>query len=475
MTSRSVPLLAVDIRHPQDVVTCRQTARHVAGLLGFSPPEQTSVATAVSEIARNAFRYAGGGRAEFAVGRDDEAGVPLLVVTVADSGPGIADLAPILDGRYRSATGMGIGIAGSRRLSDRFSIESAPGTGTTVMLGRRLPRRGVDVGERRLAEIAAELAVRPPQTLIEEVQQQNTELLAAVAELKARQAEVERLNAELAETNRGVLALYAELDEKAGSLERASAYKSRFLSDMTHELRTPLNAMVSLSGLLLDRVDGDLTSEQEIQVTFIRRSAVSLSEMVNDLLDLAKIEAGKVDLRLAEAWVVDLLAALRGIFRPLVPADGKVRLTVVDPPPSLLPLLTDEQKVAQVLRNLVSNALKFTEQGEVRVWAEQGKAGEPGPADDSEAASEPGRSAVVRFHVADTGIGIAPDDLPRIFEDFTQVDSHVQRRVRGTGLGLPLSRKLARLLGGNVTVDSIPGRGSTFTLTVPVTSSDRSD
>ena len=128
------------------------------------------------------------------------------------------------------------------------------------------------------------------------MQQQNRELLQALDDLRARQAEVERLNAELAETNRGVLALYAELDDKAESLRRASEHKSRFLSDMSHELRTPLNAMISLSRLLLDRADGDLTPEQEKQVALIHQSATSLGEMVNDLLDLAKIEAGKTDL-----------------------------------------------------------------------------------------------------------------------------------------------------------------------------------
>jgi signal transduction histidine kinase len=476
------PLIAVDVRHAQDVVACRQLARQVAALLGFSPPEQTSVATAVSEVARNAFRYAGGGRVEFAVGPDDEGGGaggggggggaadghPLLLVRVADTGPGIADLQAVLDGRHRSAAGtpgagtLGTGLAGARRLSDRFAVASTPGAGTTVTLGRRLPKRGADLTDRRLAAVAAELAVRPPATLVEEVQQQNTELLRAMADLQARQAEVERLNAELAETNRGVLALYAELDEKAASLERASAYKSRFLSDMTHELRTPLNAMVSLSGLLLDRTDGDLTAEQETQVSLIRRSAVSLSQMVDDLLDLAKIEAGKVDLRVSAVDVGDLLAALRGIFRPLVPAGGRVRLVVDDPPAGLGPLHTDEQKVSQVLRNLVSNALKFTEHGEVRVWVEP--AGDPAVGGDGAIAAG---ANVVRFRVSDTGIGIAAADQPRIFDDFTQVDSSVQRRVRGTGLGLPLSRKLARLLGGEVGVVSEPGRGSTFTLVLP--------
>jgi signal transduction histidine kinase len=481
---KSHPLLTVEIRQEQDVVLCRQRARQIAGLLGYTQPEQTSVATAVSEIARNAFRYAGGGRAEFSLAADAD-GRSLLLARVSDRGPGIPNLQQILDGQYRSTTGMGIGLTGSRRLSDHFAIDAPAGRGTVVTLGRRLPSRAPPVGPPLVATITAELAQRPPQNLLEEAQQQNRELLRAMELLQLRQEEVERLNAELAETNRGVLALYAELDEKAVSLERASAYKSRFLSDMSHELRTPLNAMISLSGLLLDRTDGELTGEQEHQVSLIRRSAQSLTDMVNDLLDLAKIEAGKIDLRVAPFETADLLAALRGIFRPLVPADGKVRFVVDDPPPGLPTLQSDEGKLSQILRNLASNALKFTEQGEVRVWVEYDQAHSGSPAApprvdgartaadaendgkaDEDNAGRPG-PGLIRFRVADTGIGIAPDDQPRIFDDFTQVDSPIQRRVRGTGLGLPLSRKLARLLGGDVMVQSRPGAGSTFTVTIP--------
>ena len=473
---KSYPLLAVEIRQEQDVVLCRQRARQIAGLLGFTQPEQTSVATAVSEIARNAFRYAGRGRAEFALAPADEQGRPLLVVRVTDQGPGIPNLQQILAGQYRSTTGMGLGLLGSRRLSDRFDVASEPGKGTTVSLGRVLPQRAQAVTPQLVASVTAELAQRPPTNLLEEAQQQNRELLGAMELLRVRQEEVERLNAELAETNRGVLALYAELDEKAESLRRASEYKSRFLSDMTHELRTPLNAVVSLAALLLDRTDGDLTGEQEVQVRLIRKSALSLSEMVNDLLDLAKIEAGKVDVRVAPFDAADLLTALRGIFRPLVAADGPVRFVADDPPPGLPPLASDEGKVAQILRNLVSNALKFTERGEVRVSIFYDPPGSPAApprvgaerSGEGEGGGEGSGGGTVRFDVSDTGIGIAAADQPRIFDDFTQVDSAIQRRVRGTGLGLPLSRKLARLLGGDVTVQSRPGAGSTFTLVVPL-------
>ena len=259
-------------------------------------------------------------------------------------------------------------------------------------------------------------------------------------------AEIERLAAELEETNRGVMALYAELDDRAEDLRRASEVKSRFLSDVSHELRTPLASVLNLSRLLLDRTDGPLTAEQELQVQLIRRSTESVTELVNDLLDLAKIEAGKTTLRVTPFTATELFAALRGMFRPLL--TERVAL-VVDEPDGVPTLRTDEGRVSQILRNFISNALKFTESGEVRLSACRAPNGR------------------IRFDVSDTGIGIAPEDQGRIFEEFTQVDVPVQRRVRGTGLGLPLSRKLATLLGGEIVMRSAVGAGSTFSLIIP--------
>jgi len=265
--------------------------------------------------------------------------------------------------------------------------------------------------------------------------------------LRAREAEIDRLSQELAETNRGVLALYAELDDRAQALGQMSETKTRFLSDMSHELRAPLASMINLTRLLLARADGPLTAEQVYQVTLIQRSAESLSEMVDDLLDISKIEARKVDLRLEEVSIAEVLAGLRGMFRPLATNEG-VALVFEDPDEPIV-LTTDAQRVAQVLRNFVSNALKFTTEGEVRVSARVAD------------------GDVVILEVADTGAGIAPEDQARIFEDFAQVDGPIQKRVRGTGLGLPLTRKLAALLGGEVRLESRLGEGSRFSLVVP--------
>jgi len=227
------------------------------------------------------------------------------------------------------------------------------------------------------------------------------------------------------------VALYAELDEKADHLRRADDMKTRFLSNMSHEFRTPLNSIQALTRLLLERSDGGLTSERTRQVEFIRKAAQDLTELVNDLLDLAKVEAGKTVVRPIEFEAANLFGALRGMLRPLL-VNESVALVFEDTS-SVPTLFQDEGKVSQILRNFISNALKFTERGEVRVSATF--------VDDEMA---------VAFSVADTGIGIAAEDQERIFHQFGQLENPLQRKVRGTGLGLPLTKKLVEILGGRL-------------------------
>ena len=439
-------ILSVAVAREHDVVSARQRARQVAELLGFDGQDQTRIATAVSEIARNAFRYAKGGRVEFAV--EGRTAPQLLVVTVSDTGPGITDLPAILGGEYRSATGMGLGIVGARRLMDAFDVRTTAGGGTTVSMRKLLPRRAEPLGPADIAAVTAELARQRASDPLAEVLAQNQELLRTLEEVRNRQEELERLSRELEDTNRGVVALYAELDEKADHLRRADDLKSRFLSNMSHEFRTPLNSILALSRLLLEHVDGPLTEEQTRQVAFVRKAAEDLFELVNDLLDLAKVEAGKIVIRPVEFDAGHLFGALRGMLRPML-VNPSLNLIFEDAD-GVPPIESDESKVSQILRNFISNALKFTETGEIRVSARLET------------------PETVVFSVSDTGLGIAPADQQRIFEDFTQLDSPVQRRVRGTGLGLPLTRKLAGLLGGRVTVESAPGVGSTFSLVLPL-------
>jgi signal transduction histidine kinase len=266
--------------------------------------------------------------------------------------------------------------------------------------------------------------------------------------LAASRGEAQALRNELEETNRGVVALYAELDAQAAQLREATELKSRFLAYMSHEFRTPISSIRSITRLLLDRVDGPLTEEQERQVSFVQQNATEFAEMVDDLLDLAKVEAGRVEISPAWFEMVDLFSALRGMFKPVL-TNPEVSL-VFEEPQGVPRLYTDDRKVSQILRNFISNALKFTPKGEVRVSARlEGE-------------------RMVTFSVADTGIGIAPEFHEMIFQDFSQLHSMLQRRLRGTGLGLSLSNKLAKLLGGSVHLQSEPGRGSVFSVTLPL-------
>jgi len=442
---RTLPLSSLELGSERDVVTARQRARHLAALLGFPNQDQVRIATATSEICRNAVRYAGSGRCEFLL---EEGSGACLVIRTVDKGPGIRNLEEVLGGRYQSSTGMGLGIIGSRRLMDRFSIESTPGQGTQVVFAKEVPA-ATPSSARKPAWIAEQLARMKLPPVEEEVRETGHDLLRAITELRARNQELEQIRGELEETNRGVVALYAELDQKAESLRKATELKSRFLSNMSHEFRTPLNSIQSLARILLDGSEGAISDGQRKALGLIRRSAVDLTEMVNDLLDLAKIEAGKIVVRPSETEVPHLLGSLRAVLRPLVQQDSPVQL-VFDVPAGLPELFTDESKLTQIVRNFASNALKFTERGEVRVGA---RCDAPG---------------TVTFYVKDTGIGIAREDQQRIFEEFTQIEGSHQKKIKGTGLGLPLSRRLAEMLGGEITVESELGRGSTFSVRVPV-------
>ncbi len=441
----SEPILHIVLRTERDVVQARQRARDLAALLGFDNQDQIRLATATSEIARNAFRYARNGSVQFFIQLEPPQQVEVLI---SDSGPGIKNLETILEGRYRSETGMGMGILGTKRLMDDFELLS-DSDGTRARLRKRIPRYARPLSARGLLEIAEQLRQRESEGPYDEIERQNQELLKTLQELRARQEELTLLNRELEDTNRGVVALYAELDERADYLRRASDLKTKFLSNVSHEFRTPLNSIISLARMLMDKMDGDLTREQEKQVQYIESSARDLQEMVNDLLDLAKVEAGKIRIRTKVFEVQDLFSALKGMLKPLLADNTAVELNF-DEPTGIAPLRTDEGKVSQIVRNLISNALKFTPDGRVTVCA------------------KPAPNNRVIFEVADTGIGIPPEYHETIFQEFSQVENPLQERHRGTGLGLPLCRNLALLLGGRLWLESELGKGSKFFVEIPM-------
>ncbi len=434
-------LLSVNLSRETDFLLARQRAKQIAEILGFENQDQTRIATAVSEIARNAYEYAVGGTVEYHI---DDSDKPALRIVVKDKGRGIPKLDEVLDGTYVSSSGMGLGISGSRRLMDDLQIVSSE-HGTTVTLTKYLPLAATLLSA---SSVAQRLAAITPQDLSAAAHTQNHEMIRLLQELRERERELSKLNQELKETNRGVMVLYSELEDRAQELQQASEMKTRFISGITHELRTPLNSIVSLAGLRIRRIDGELTSEQEKQVLFIQRSAQNLTEMVNDLLDLAKIEAGKVTARPSEFTIGEFFAALRGMFRPLATSEN-VQLIFEESGLENTRLYTDEGKLAQILRNFISNALKFTERGTVRVRAIlRGASG-------------------VRFSVHDTGIGISKENQELVWQEWGQVEADQRPRHKGSGLGLPLARQLATLLGGTTWLDSQVGSGSSFYVEIP--------
>jgi signal transduction histidine kinase/ActR/RegA family two-component response regulator len=429
-------LIEMPFRTRSDIVLARQSAKRAAEGLGFAAQDQTRFATAVSEVIRELVAVSCSGRIEF---NFEETRVPPLLIARMHASC-VGEGQPALSAHSDP-------LIAARRLVDHFEFALLEKGATRIELGRRTMARDKT---RPLAEIKSSLEQLrvPGADLNAAFTDQSRELIASLQELQDKQQELLRLNQELQDTNRGVVALYAELEEKAEQLRAASEAKSKFLANVSHEFRTPLNSILALSRLLLDRVDGGLESEQEKQVTFIRRSAETLLEFVNDLLDLAKVEAGKVELHPSEFQLVDFMRGLRGVLKPLRINDP---VDLVFEECESIALIGDEGKLGQILRNLISNALKFTERGEVRVQVTYDRS-----------------RGTACFEVCDTGIGISAADQLRIFEEFEQIAGSLQKRNKGSGLGLALSQRLARLMGGEILLESELGRGSTFRLRVPL-------
>ncbi|WP_353947048.1 HAMP domain-containing protein [Streptomyces sp. HUAS MG91] len=283
------------------------------------------------------------------------------------------------------------------------------------------------------------------ESLLGESQRLATQLQERSNELQRQQAELQRSN--------------AELEEKAALLATSSQYKSEFLANMSHELRTPLNSLLILARLLSDNPDGHL-NDQEVQfATTIHRSGSDLLQLINDILDLSKIEAGRMDVRPKKLPLIKLLDYVHATFRPITLDRGLAfEVTVGEDVPR--EMFSDEQRLQQILRNLLSNAIKFTANGKVELRVSRVKDPEHQYVRDSD--------DLIAFAVSDTGIGIARDKLPVIFEAFQQADGTTNRKYGGTGLGLSISREISGLLGGRIIAESEPGHGSTFTLYVPV-------
>src|SRR5687768_7892911 len=288
----------------------------------------------------------------------------------------------------------------------------------------------------------------------EELQQVNEELEEKASLLAEQNRKVEQKNQE-------VEAARVALEDKAEQLALSSRYKSEFLANMSHELRTPLNSLLILAKLLTENKDGNLTAKQVEFAQTILSSGTDLLNLINDVLDLSKVEAGKMEVEPAEVPIQEIRTFVERSFAPVAESKGLGFVVEVQPdlPQSMI---TDSQRLQQVLKNLLSNAFKFTERGQVALTIRR--------ADKARRFSNPAldnADGVVAFAVSDTGIGIAKEHQRLIFEAFQQADGTTSRKYGGTGLGLSISREIARLLGGEVRVESVPGKGSTFTLFLP--------
>jgi signal transduction histidine kinase len=432
-------VLTLALRTQEDVLLTRRRARDLAALLQFTPAEQIGLSTAVWEVARLAEPR---GEVELAVVesppsvavRITVSGVPRSVLTVTADGPRL-DL---------DALGRLVDRVDARNLNNGavvVSLSAAAGPDVWVP--------GVDELELVLASLTRHDTGGGGPGILDELRQQNFELLTTLATLREREQELTHLNAELADTNRAVTALYAELEVQAGELRRRAEAHARFLSSLTHELRTPLYAVRGMTEAILRDHEADLSEGMRQDVTLIDGAMVEALDLVNDHLDLAKLAAGNTIVRLSDVDVPELFATLRAVVTRL-PAHPGVDLQF-DELHGLAVIRTDGFKLSQILRNFIVNALKFTEAGHIRVTAHAVRDG-----------------AAVRFEVSDTGPGLSKEDQARAFQEFVQLGAERHGELRGTGLGLPLTRRLAAILGGEVGVRSTLGEGATFWVTVPV-------
>ncbi|MGC1288034.1 MAG: ATP-binding protein [Streptosporangiaceae bacterium] len=421
----------IEVRDVGGVFAARQLGREVAAELRLDRQDQVRVATALSEVARGAVV------AEQTAAIAFSANESHLIITVKFDSEVPAE-----------------GTRAASRLMD-----DATAAGPVLRMLKRRPANLVD-----LPSVAKRLAALfPPSPLdqLDELRRNNEDLIRALDDLRQQKQQLVLVNAELEETNqgvmamysqlseeleqtnRGVVALYAELDEKSERLREASEAKNRFWANISHELRTPLNSIIGLTRLLADPGGGSLDPEQLHQVDLIQNAGRTLLALVNDLLDVAKAESGRLRIDPTTVALPALLGRLRGLVRPM--AEGRPIEVIVSDEGAPDSVLTDELALTAILRNLLANGIKYTNSGEVRLSVRTA-----GP-----------RLEIV---VVDTGIGIPAGQQERVFEEFFQVPGV---RRGGTGLGLAYARRLAGLLGGDLTLTSEPGAGTTVVLSLP--------
>jgi signal transduction histidine kinase/ActR/RegA family two-component response regulator len=486
------PLLTALIAHEDDIVAVRQRVRRISEQLGFGVQDQTRIATAASEIARNAYGYAGGGKVEYGLDEDREGQV--LVVRISDRGPGISDLSEILEGRYRSSTGLGIGITGSRRLMDRFEISSDLDQGTIVTFGKLLPPGGEALTGPKvaaLADAAARARIEDPNATLRE---HNRDLLRSLSDLAEREEEARRLNAELVETNRGVVTLYAELEAQAAQLREAGANLESQVAERTREL-AEANDRLRAEAAERERMEQDLRQSQKMEAVGqltggiahdfnnlltgivgsldLMRSRITQgrTESLLRYLDTAMASANRaaalthrllafarrqpLDPKItdANALIVGMSDLLRGTISEAI--DLRIKAAV-----GLWPTLCDPHQLENAILNLAINARDAMPNGGTLTIETCN-----GHLADTNADLRPGElpDEYVCIVVSDTGTGMPPEVIARAFDPFFTTKPLGQ----GTGLGLSMIYGFAKQSEGHARIESEVGKGTAIKIYLP--------
>lgn len=436
-------LMTVVINAELDVVASRQRARQIAAMCGFRAQDQVKISTAVSELARNVFEYARAGRVEFAIA--DDTAPQVLVIRIEDEGPGIDDLDLVLAGQYRSTTGMGLGILGARRLVEECDITTVKGAGTTILLRKALPADAPLITPANIGALSAQLVALPSNVMLSEVQQQNRELVDALAALQERQDELLQMTLTLESANQSMAELNARLDDKALRLEGADRRKDEFLAILSHELRGPLSATGMAAKMLEVPPVTEARAGQLGQV--ITRQVNHMARLVEDLFDVSRVSRGLVVL---DKMPVNLCNVVRDAVEQVGQlVHSKSHGLEVSLPAGPCWISGDRTRLIQVVANLLGNAARYTPiGGHIAVSLIDGE-------------------RTVKLMVKDNGIGLGPELLPYVFDLYVQAERSSSREKGGLGLGLALVKSLVEGHGGEVSAASDgEGMGSVFTVSL---------
>jgi signal transduction histidine kinase/anti-sigma regulatory factor (Ser/Thr protein kinase) len=446
-------LLRIEIRYEQDVVLCRQRARQIAALLGFSPQTQVRIATAVSEIARNAYCYAGGGKLDFCIATAPN---PTLQMSLIDQGPGFSNLQTILDGKYISRTGMGLGILGTKKLMDHFQIETTS-KGTTVVFGKLISERPQKFDPAFFAHLSLELSRQTSKEPFVEVQQQNQELLAAFNELEQRRSELAEVNLEL-ETAKEQLKLQNEqlenrVAERTAELKGSLHQMDRFCYSIAHDLRAPLRAINGWTMILRDDFLSPSDEPAQQCASRIMDASNRMDLLIADLLEygrLTHVEVINSPLNLNQ----EIEKTLKALEEEIL-----ARKATIEIQNDLPTVLANAVLLQQTLHNLIENGLKFVGAGvapRLKIWAEHG----------SQKSKAGALLATTRLWIRDNGIGIATSCEQKVFKVFERLHG-ADSAYPGTGIGLALVQKAVERMDGIVGVQSDSGKGSIFWIELP--------